>query len=210
MYSYKMRKLHIILVALSLIGAWSCQPDPLKDLSLEDSNVFITNYIPSTNFGSYRTFSIADSVFVLQNQRSGISTTSRDFTILNQVASNLNQRGYKRVARTANPDVGVNVIRISETQTGIIPTQNPWLWNSYWGYGSGFGPGYYYPTTYSYYQTTETYWYIEVIDLKNLTQNQQAPVVWSAQIRGGGIFEESALAGIINSVFAQSPYLKAL
>jgi hypothetical protein len=190
----------LLLAAMS----WSCAPDALQDLTPEDSQVFITNYQKSANFRNYQTFSLADSVYLLQNQRTGVSTLPLDFRILGRVADNLTKRGYKRILRSEKPDLGVNVIRISETQSGVVANYNPW--NSYWGYGGG--GGFYYPPTYSYYESTETYWYIEIVDLKNAVSGQQPSIIWNAQIRGSGIFDESTLASVVENVFTQSTYLK--
>ncbi len=200
----KVKHTALILGVIIAFLNGSCAPDPLRDLTLEDSQVFITNYQKTANFANYQTFSLADSVYVLQNQRSGVSTTPLDFQILGRVTGNLTKRGYTRVLRGSKPDLGVNVIRVSETQTGVVANYNPW--NSYWGYGGGLG--FYYPPTYSYYQNTETYWYIEIVDLKNAVAGQQATVIWNAQIRGSGIFDESTLAEIVENVFTQSSYLK--
>ncbi|WP_051211090.1 DUF4136 domain-containing protein [Runella zeae] len=198
----KVKFLNLFLGLVVAILSFSCTPDPLQDLSLEDSQVFITNYDKNANFNNYATFSLADSVFVIQNDRSGVSTSAFDFRVLSRVAENMTKRGYNRILKDAKPDLGVNVMRISETQTGLVANYNPW--NSYWGYGGGF----YYPPTYSYYQSTETYWYVEIIDLKNAGTSQQATVIWNGQIRGNGIFDENALFSIIDSLFAQSTYIK--
>lgn len=201
-----MKVKHATLLSVLLLAAmsWSCAPDALQDLTPEDSQVFITNYQKSANFGNYQTFSLADSVYLLQNQRTGVSTLPLDFRILGRVADNLTKRGYKRILRSEKPDLGVNVIRISETQSGVVANYNPW--NSYWGYGGG--GGFYYPPTYSYYESTETYWYIEIVDLKNAVSGQQPSIIWNAQIRGDGIFDESTLASVVENVFTQSTYLK--
>lgn len=201
-----MKVKHATLLSVLLLAAmsWSCAPDALQDLTLEDSQVFITNYQKSANFGTYQTFSLADSVYLLQNQRTGVSTLPLDFRILGRVADNLTKRGYKRILRSEKPDLGVNVIRISETQSGVVANYNPW--NSYWGYGGG--GGFYYPPTYSYYESTETYWYIEIVDLKNAVSGQRPSIIWNAQIRGSGIFDESTLASVVENVFTQSTYLK--
>ncbi|MEZ4904345.1 MAG: DUF4136 domain-containing protein [Spirosomataceae bacterium] len=190
-----------------LMTVWgACTPDPLKDLTPEETQVFITNYEKNTKFGDYKTFSLADSVFTLQNQRSGVSTLPLDFRMLGSVTNNMAKRGYNRVSKTSNPDLGINVVRISETQSGVVANYNPW--NSYWGFGGGVGGGFYYPPTYSYYQTTETYWHLEIVDLKKAQAGQQASIIWNAQIRGSGIFDESTVATIVDNVFAQSDYLK--
>lgn len=199
----KVKYLNIMIGLAVAALSWSCNPDALQDLTPEDSQVFITNYEKNTNFGNYATFSLADSVFVVQNDRSGVSTSGLDYNVLRRVADNMTKRGYIRVAKGAKPDFGVNVLRISETQSGVVANYNPW--NNYWGFGGG---GFYYPPTYSFYQTTETYWYVEIIDLKNAGTNDKATVVWNAQIRGEGIFDSVTIGSVIDAVFTQSAYLK--
>ncbi|AEI49940.1 DUF4136 domain-containing protein [Runella slithyformis] len=198
----KVKYLNIIIGLAAAALSWSCNPDALQDLTPEDSQVFITNYEKNTNFGNYATFSMADSVYVVQNGRSGVSTLGLDYNVLRRVATNMTNRGYTRVGKEAKPDFGVNVLRISETQTGVVANINPW--NNYWGFGGGF----YYPPIYSYYQTTERYWSIEIIDLKNAGTSDRATVVWNAQIRGNGIFDDITVGSVIDAVFTQSAYLK--
>lgn len=193
----------ILGVTVAMI-ATACAPDPLNDLTVEETQVFITNYEPTTNFANYQTFSLADTVYVIQNQQTGVSTSTQDYVALDRITSTLTQRGYKRVTREAKPDLGVSVARIRETQTGLVANYNPW--NSYWGYTGG--GGFFYPPTYSYYQTSETYWYLEMVDLKNATNGLQPKVVWNAQIRGNGIFDAASLTNLIDNVFKQSMYLK--
>jgi len=57
------------LVALSgmLLFLSSCYKDPLKDLTEDESRIYITNYDTSVTFSSYRTYSIADSVAIISN-----------------------------------------------------------------------------------------------------------------------------------------------
>lgn len=201
--------------ALAVVGlalAAGCNRDPLRDLSPEDSQVFITNHDASVNFGNYKTFSIRDSVAVLGNQgQVQYSTTSRELDFVARVISNLQQRGYVRVDRSQNPDLGVNVARVSNTYTGV--TANPFF-DPFWGGwgGWGWGGGLYYPPTFSYYQVRENYWYSEIIDLKNprAGQNgqQQLPVIWTAEIRGNGIFDQTSIGRVVDAVFAQSEYLR--
>ena len=201
--------------ALAVVGlafVAGCNRDPLRDLSPEDSQVFITNHDASANFGNYKTFSIRDSVAVLGNQgQVQYSTTSRELDFVARVINNLQQRGFVRVERSQNPDLGVNVARVSNTYTGV--TANPFF-DPFWGGwgGWGWGGGLYYPQTFSTYQVRENYWYSEIIDLKNprAGQNgqQQLPVVWTAEIRGNGIFDQSSISRVVDAVFAQSEYLR--
>ena len=208
----------ILVVALALVSVvWqACTPDPLKDLTVDDSQVFITNYDQTANFASYKTFSMSDSVAVLTNNRASYSAVPQELVFTSQVASNLIKRGFARTARANKPDLGVNVARVSNTQVGISSNYNPlwdplaWGgsggWGGTWGYG---GSSFYNPYGYSFYQVTENYWYIEVFDLKNAAQNgNKLRVLWSAQIRGSGIFDTASMNRMIEAVFSQSSYLK--
>ena len=200
---------------LTLAVGWAgCKNDPIGDLSPQDSEVFITNHDPGTNFSGYRTFSIVDSVAVLSNKGDNRpSATTRELIFINRVAESLISRGFVQVARTAKPDLGINVARINNSYVNVV-ANNPnygGYGSGYWGYG-GYG-NYYYPPSYSYYQVNENYWYVEAIDLKNpiTGQNGQAQLkaVWSAEIRGDGIFDETSTNRIIDAVFAQSTYFRS-
>jgi len=188
----------------------SCTRDPLSDLSPEESQVFITNRDPGANFQQYKTFSILDSVLIIGNQGRGTSLTDMDITFLTSVVRNMQALGYTYVGPRDNPDVGINVAQVRNAYLNVVSQPiNPYLGN-YWGgfgYGNGFGFGY--PATFSYYQTRENYWYLEMIDFKNPdNQNNQFDVIWSAEIRGRGLFDTEYLENMVNSVFDQSNYLR--
>ena len=189
--------LGLLLSGISLV---SCTNDPLADLSVEDSQVFITNKDDSTNFKAYKTYNIADSVSVIQNNVRKGALTSLDRAMLIQIAENLERMGYRYVAADSLPDVGVSLSRIQNTSVSVVSQP------SYWGYG---GYGYGYPSYYSYYQTSETYWSVAMLDLKHADHvDKKVKVVWNAQIRGGGIGNEQFVKSIVKAVFDQSPYLQ--
>ncbi|GAB3928763.1 DUF4136 domain-containing protein [Larkinella terrae] len=193
-------------------GVSSCRPDPLNDLTPEDSQVFITNHDRSVNFANYKTYSLPDSVVEMVNDRQTVSMSTLDQRVLDKLAQTMTGLGYQRVNRNTNPDLGLAVMKINNSYVGV--TSNPYsaYYLDYWGYGGlgGFG-GYspYYPSYYSFYEVSDTYWLIQLIDLKNPnTADQKLNVVWQAQIRGNGIFDETSVDSIITKVFDQSTYLK--
>lgn len=201
----------------------SCRDNAVDDLVPEDSQVFITNYDRSANFGQYRTFSLPDSVIVQANDRSQPSGTAIEQRFLSNVANALISRGYTRVSGSEKPDLGVAVIRVNDTYTGVTSSPySSYLYDSWYGggFGSGFG-GYspFYPSYYSYYQVSDNYWRVQLVDLKNgpvpggvtpadPAQNQLR-VIYDAEIRGEGIFDDASLDRTVNAVFSQSPYLNA-
>jgi len=203
-----------IIALAGLVGLLSaCNKDPLKDLSLEDSQVFITNHDESVNFKQFKTFSILDSVLVVGNQGNGATLTDLDIKFLTSVARNMENLGYTYVSPKDNPDVGINVAQVRNAYLNVVSQPLSPYAGSYWGggYGYGYGPGYGYgyPSTYSYYQTQENYWYLEMLDFKNPdVQNKKLNVIWNAEIRGSGLFDAEYIDGVIQSVFKQSQYLK--
>src|SRR5215213_773481 len=99
----------------------SCRKDPINNLTEEESRIYITNYDTSARFNSYRTFSILDSVAVISNNQ--LQTHERrdiDAQFISAVASALIVRGYTRVSRDQNPDLGVAISRITNTSTNVV------------------------------------------------------------------------------------------
>ncbi len=202
-----------ILGLFALIGLFAaCQNDPLSDLTVEDSQVFITNHDKSVNFKQFKTFSIVDSVLILGNQRGGASLTSTDVQFLNTIIQQMKNLGYEYVSPKEKPDVGINVAQVRNAYLNVVSQPNPYFGN-YWGggFGGGFNPGYGYgyPSSYSYVQTREAYWYLEMLDFKNPdVQNEKYNVIWNASIRGNGLFDGVDFDTMVRSVFEQSSYLK--
>lgn len=202
--------LFFALIAIGLFNMCSCSPNAIKDLTPEDSQVFITDVKSGVNWNAYATFVLPDSVFLLNNQRAGIWNDLRAPRMTSSVATNLASRGYRRVDRSAKPDLGVNIIGITNVQNDLVANPNPWGWGGGgWGagWGGGWGPGWGWGQSFSVVQSSEVYWYVEIIDLKNGT-SQQPIALWNAQIRGNGILDETLFNNMIGAIFAQSPYLK--
>lgn len=201
------------LVAFAgVITASSCTKDPLNNLSGEESRIYITNRDSSVNFSNYKTYSISDSVLVIDNNQSaGLQTTPADLQLVSAIRSELESRGYTRVSHTQSPDLGVNVSRLYNTSTSVYQYD---YWDSYgsyydpyyWGYG---GYGYGYPSAYGVVQSTEAMISVDLLDLKNAATNQSIRVVWNGLIRGSGIFTGDALSTGAKALFTQSPYLQA-
>jgi hypothetical protein len=190
----------------------SCTKDPLENISDEESRIYITNRDSSVNFAFYKTYSIADSVLIVDNGRvAGREATSWDAQMISAIQNAMNARGYVRVDRTQNPDLGINISRVFNTSTNLVNLSD--YWNSYggyydpyyWGYG---GYDYYYPPVYGYYQSTEAAFSVDLLDLKNASSAQTIHVIWNGLIRGEGIFNSNNVQGQAQALFDQSPYLK--
>lgn len=206
------RVMLLMSAALGLAMSFSsCSKDPLKDLTEEESRIYVTNYDDSVNFTSYKTFSIVDSVAVASNSGSDRrALTDYDKKLIADVAASLEARGYTRIDRAAKPDLAINLTRIDNTYSSIY--YDPGYWSGiggyydpfYWGYP---GYGYYWPTYYQVYQKERAV-SIDMVDLKH-PKNNQLVAVWNAMLRGSGVWDINNIDSMVSAVFAQSTYLKA-
>ncbi|HEU0112514.1 MAG TPA: DUF4136 domain-containing protein [Flavisolibacter sp.] len=205
-------KLILCVSVLSLFTA-SCKKDPLNNLTEDESRIYITNYDTSANFETYKTFSIADSVAVISNnQLVAHERSSADAQFIAAFINALEGRGYTRVNRDQDPDLGLALSRVTNTTTSLVS------YNDYGGYYGGYwdpyywdypGYGYSFPTYYGVYESSETAFMADIFDLKNAEQNNQIRAVWSGMIRGSGIFNTTSIESQVAALFTQSPYLKA-
>ncbi|WP_439559440.1 DUF4136 domain-containing protein [Dyadobacter sp.] len=200
----KKASLFLLIAGLGLI---SCSKDPISDLSTEESLVYVTNHDQAANFTQYKTFSIVDSVLVVENNRPKTALTDLDRDVLNRIITKMQGLGYKYVSPKSNPDVGINVSWITNTYLNVVSQPLSSYYGGYWGGGYGYGYGY--PSYYSYYETAENYWLISMLDFKNPnTANKTFNVIWDAQIRVAGIGERQFVDTMVDSIFGQSGYLK--
>ncbi len=190
----------------------SCSKDPVKNLTEEESRIYITNYDTTANFRNYRTFTITDSVALISNnQLEGRQKNAVDEKFVDAVKQALQARGYILVGKDQNPDLGVALSRIRNTSTSLVSyTDYGGYYGSYWDpyYWGAPGYDYYFPTYYGIYESTETAMMIDVFDLKNSQQNNQIRSLWSGMIRGSGIFNEATAETQVAALFNQSSYLR--
>ena len=185
----------------------SCSKDPISDLSTEESLVYITNHDKAANFKQYKTFSIVDSVLVVDNNRAGTALTDIDKDVLNRIITNMEKLGYVYKSPKDKPDIGINVAWVTNTYLNVVSQPVSSYYGGYWGGFGGYGYGY--PNYYSYYQTSESYWMVSMLDFKNPnTADKTFNVIWDAQVRGSGIGDRQYVDTMVDAVFGQSGYLK--
>ena len=199
---------------LMIITLGSCRKDPLNNLTNDESRIYISNYDTTANFSSYTTFSIADSVDVIENnQLTGRERSSFDSTVLTTIGSILQQRGYQKVSRESSPDLAIAVSRVYNTSTGVFSYGDYWdyyggYWDPYyWGYG-GFG---YYPPYYDVgvYSITNGGLEIDALDLKNASAHgNKITAIWTGLARGEQTFQTANAAAEVQALFDQSAYFK--
>ena len=194
-----------LLLLVATLGLLSCSKDPISDLSNEESLVYITNHDKSANFSQYKTFSIVDSVLIVENSRTGTSLDDIDKAIIERITTNMESLGYTYVRPDKKPDVGINVTWVTNTYLNVYSQPISSYYGGYWG--GGFG----YPSYYSYYETSESSWLISMLDFKNPKTSPTGKtfdVLWDAQIRGSGIGDLNLIDKMADSIFGQSGYLK--
>lgn len=207
--------LSIASAGLSLLFLNSCTKDPIKNLSDDESRIYITNYDSTVQFGAFKTYSISDSVAVISNgQLKEKTQTDADAALISAVKDNMQQRGYQLVDKNNNPDLGISVNKIISTQTGIMSYPSYWgyyntYWDPYyWGYG---GYDYYFPySSYAVYQIKEGALSIDMVDLKDVNANKEIKGIWNGLIRGEAIFNSANAASQVKALFDQSPYLTSV
>jgi len=199
----------IILAGLS----WSCQTEP-DSAKLIDQMVVSTNFDPEADFRAYTTYAIpTDTIGFISNSSSDTIITSPGSTyprhVLGTIRQYLDGRGYTRVTRNEDPDLGINVMVVNDFnvfQEIVYPG---------YGYPGNYYPGYWGYGSYYYYPYVNTYAYntgvliIEIVDLKNRTPDNKVKVVWDAYV--GDVYSTidrlAQSKDAIEQAFVQSPYI---
>jgi hypothetical protein len=208
-----MKRILTLLIGLagSAVLLNSCAKDPVANLSDEESRIYITDHDSTTNFSNFQTYSISDSVAVIQDGKTEMELSDVDAAYISAVKKYMNQSGYTLVSKNENPDLGVDVSHIIQTSTGVISYGDYWgnyggYWDPYyWGYP---GYGYYIPYAYSVYQIRQGALAVDILDLKNAEANKNINIIWTGLIRGSGILNTSVADSQVKALFDQSPYLK--
>lgn len=208
-----MKKTGALLAAATalVLSLGACQKDAVSNLSTEESRIYITDHDSAITFSSYHTYSISDSVAVIDGNQSKKQMDEADAAYVAAVRKYMGEMGYTEVAKSQNPDLGVDVSRIINTSTGVISYPDYWGYYGayydpfYWGYG---GYDYYVPYAYNVYTIREGALSIDLLDLKNAASTNKINLVWTGLIRGEGIFNASTADSQVKALFDQSPYLK--
>lgn len=204
----------ILGVALALgLAMESCQKDPLNHLSSADSRIYITDRDSTTEFNSFRTFSVVDSVDVMNNtQGASLQRTPEDSILIQEVIRQMQARGYIYVSREQHPDLGINITLVSNQYLNLVSyPYSWWVYPGYWDpYYWGFaGYSYYFPPSFALYQTREDMLVLDMLDLRDAGSGQQLKAVWDGKIRGEAVLDASNYPEEVQALFQQSPYLQS-
>lgn len=204
-------KYFYILVPCFFVLLSSCTKDVVDNLDADEKILYITKGDSSINFSTYTTFSLADSVAVINNnQLVARAREDYDAAFINAIATEMQNRGFTKVAHNNSPDLAIMVSRVYNDFTGIIDYSDYWggydgYWDPYyWGYP---GYDYYFPPVYGTYTVTEGGTAIDMFDLMNAAGSNQLRQVWSGLVRGSGVFNIARVPSHASALFQQSSYI---
>jgi Domain of unknown function (DUF4136) len=205
----KMITLHLLLLAAALFTG--CRKNPASNLTVEESWVYISSGQNGINFSSFQTFTIPDSVILISNRQgsNNYETNALARSMVSEIRNQMQLRGFTFTTKNNNPDIGISVSRIDNSYTNVAAINGWWdpawgYWDpAFWGY-PGFGWA---PTQFVFYNTNETAWAVDLIDLKNVSNNSLR-IVWSGTIRGENLFSTGNTAALASGLFSIAPYIK--
>ncbi len=194
------KKIKIKFLALALLICFagilsSCYYD--YGIDPDSSNVVITVYDKTYDFGSVQKYYLVDTVQVVGG---GTLTNNYQSTIIPLMETNLNALGWTRVSVRDSADV---IVGAGVTSTTVV-VDNGYNWYGYYG-SYWYYPPYY---SYSYSYTTGT---LAMLIADNPPTNNLSAIEWSGILNGAAGQSTPTTTLItegINQAFSQSPYLR--
>ena len=169
-----------------------------------DSSKITTQYSPSFNLSNYSSVAISDSVL-----SAGTSDTfelsSAEATYVQAFKDSLASKGLTVVPLSSNPNLVLNITRISNTTSGLIDSTG--YWNNY---AARYNPSLYGLATATYTNTFTTSNSVgtgvlsfELLDLKNASATNQISILWNGQVSGSDLFQTESLARNVVGILLQ-------
>ncbi len=166
----------------------SCEPYPGEDDYVTDQLSAFTAYDPAANFSKYSTYSLGETLAVVNDNDTVKVPWNRDSNtqaLHDQIQANIEKYlGYSEDDLT--PDIGV-LVSVVERDNYIV-SYNPWWWGYcdwYFWWPCGYYPYYPYPYPVIVGSYTVGTTNINMADLTNvgLLSNQQINILWTGIIR---------------------------
>jgi len=201
----------VILMAVAGLLITSCSKYPTYTVETSDLDMVWTEYDESINFAEYKTYFIPDTLLVDSTMSDEDKAYIQEYyeNILVEINANMAALNYVRVDSSANPDIGMGVSIVTQTNY-VFSYSYWWYYPPYWGY-PGYGYSYPWATYMGSYE--EGALIFDMADLRNIDhQGKNIKGIWSALC--GGILTNRTSTQIskrlidgIDQAFAQSPYL---
>ena len=200
----------VLLLAVCAMFMAACQKDPDID-RLDNSYLVYTNYDSGTNFSSFNTFYVIDSILIIDNsEKATYWNNANSQKIVDAFTAKLALAGYEEVENETLADIVLQLSYVNTTYYFNVYNPGPW-WNSYPGYWNWGGWGWYYPYSFTYSYSTGSI-IGELVDTNAPTPlNDKLTVVWNTYICGllnGNNLSLTRTMDAIEQAFEQSPYLK--
>jgi hypothetical protein len=196
-------KVTLFILGLGLIFTLGCTKYPPDSERVTEDLAVITRYDTRANFNDYKTYVIPTAIIKITDHDTTNLTTSEATAVLDQIARNMDARGFVKAVAPQVPDLAINVLYYENTYVYAY-------YYDWWGYYPYYGYYYpYYPVYYDSYTTGTGN--IELFALKDVNNNnQEIPIRWNAFIRGllTGSHTSSDVLGAVDQAFTQTPQLK--
>jgi Domain of unknown function (DUF4136) len=210
-----MFKLRFIFPAFFFLALISCKKTP--DLSrLSSAFVVQTNRDINTNFSSFTTYYIADTIYYVSSEASSPSyiTGPAAVAIIGEIKNQMNSRGYTFSPKPQRPDILLDAVAVRQVNTGVILPPG-WWWGlpggpvicDFWGCWPVWNP--LPPQTFQY---SIGDFIIEFYDVKNAPNTGKLQYAWLAHL--SGVLSSTDNTNVnrtitgVQEAFAQSTYIQ--
>lgn len=218
----------VILAVMSLVAAESCRKMPSAS-DFDGEFMVYTAYSRDFDFGSKKTFTVADSLLSIESEKGKLIKNSWTESIRSQYIKIMTDRGFTYVdtgsddtdpeiklplANTAELGIQISYVVSTDYFTTNVSIHPDYWWGSYpgyWnpGYWGNWGSWYYsFPVTYSYSKQSLL---TEIVDLTaGQGKEKPLPVVWNSYIDGeisNAYLDKGRFVRAVAQSFEQSEYV---
>jgi hypothetical protein len=208
-----MKRIFIPTLLATALLQYGCLKSPDYD-QLSTNFVVATNTDTTTDFSTFHTYYISDSVAYLSDNATvdSVINDANSKQLVDAVKSNMTARGYTFVPKGAKPEMGVMLGVTKNTYIGVV--YSGW-WDAYAGWWDPWYWGWYYPYYYPWsvaYTVTTGSVILTIANLKDAQATQKLRIIWAAFMGGsvGTNIATNVQRGVdgINQSFAQSPLVR--
>ncbi len=174
----------VIGILFCMVLLASCEAES-PTLNADDSIVYLSNYEKEIDFKSYKTFYLADSVFIIDQNKMRISKDIKKQIFVQQFRKRLENLGYIEVKQKELADMGVMVGAIQFSLIGKDAPINTYYLD-YWNKPNLNAAVTKTPGNADKYDFSqrEVVWSSYIFDLKNAEKNKGLRIIWNPQIWG--------------------------